>query len=180
MNMKRRDLFKITFLGFFLLQKQGMTKLKTNFKIKLLSCLKSIATKKCLQAAISIENDSSKEIKLELRDAGLDLTQVKQLARVFASLTDEDMYQLKTLSFSYNNLGDEAVSYLITSMPQNLSELGLVGCSITDTGGKELLGWLKKTSDLKLLCIENNKFTANLKTEFREWSKEKKVLYLVI
>jgi Ran GTPase-activating protein (RanGAP) involved in mRNA processing and transport len=180
MDMKRRDLFKITFLGFFFIQKKGMTRMKASFKSRLLFCLKSIATKKCLQTAIEIENDPNKEIKLELRDAGLDVTHIKRLGEVFASLTNEDIYQLKTLSFSYNNIGDMAVSYLSTSMPHNLRELGLVGCSITDTGGKELLKWLKKTSNLKLLCIENNKFKDGLKDQFRELAKEKKGLYLVV
>jgi hypothetical protein len=59
-----------------------------------------------------------------LRDAGLDATHVKRLGEAVTSLTDKDMYQLKPLSFNYNKIGDEAVSYLSSSMPHNIRELG--------------------------------------------------------
>jgi hypothetical protein len=150
-----------------------------DFKSRLIATLIEVGTNECLESAQKLEKDGSNNLKLELRNADLDENHLKQISDTLSSF-DNDKYSFKTLSFSYNHIGDKGAEYLSKSMPLELIELGLVGCSITDAGGRELLKWLNKSKNLKLLCIENNKFSKSFLSELSIFSKSKTNLYLVI
>jgi hypothetical protein len=48
----------------------------------------------------------------------------------------------------------------------------LVDCGIGDRGGTEILNWAKASSNLKMICIEQNNFSEKLKMEFNVFKKE--------
>jgi hypothetical protein len=150
-----------------------------DFKSRLITTLKEVGTNVCIDSALKLEKDDSNILKLELRNADLDENHLKKIGDTLTSFENEE-YSFKTLSFSYNHIGDKGAEYLSKSMPLELVELGLVGCSITDAGGRELLKWLNKTKNLKLLCIENNKFSKNFLSELSTFLKSKTNLCLVI
>ena len=56
---------------------------------------------------------------------------------------------------------------LANALPKTLTELGLVGCSIGDQGGKEILEWAKYAGGLRLICIEENNISEELRNQFR-------------
>jgi hypothetical protein len=56
---------------------------------------------------------------------------------------------------------------LANALPKTLTELGLVGCSIGDQGGKVILEWAKNASGLRLICIEENNISEELRNQFR-------------
>jgi len=150
-----------------------------DFKSRLITTLKEVGTNVCLESALKLKKDGSKTLRLELRNADLDENHLKRIGDTLTSFDSEE-YSFKTLSFSYNHIGDKGAEYLSKSMPLELVELGLVGCSITDAGGRELLKWLNKSKNLKLLCIENNKFSKMFLSKLSTFSKSKINLCLVI
>ena len=83
----------------------------------------------------------------------LDRTPVLELARLGSSL-------------SYNAIGDEGAKSLANSLPATLTELGLVGCSIGDRGGKAILDWAKHANGLHMICIEDNKMSDEMRKHF--------------
>jgi hypothetical protein len=153
---------------------------ESNFKKKLLLCLRQINTKICLQLADKLEAENSHKIKLELRDAHFRKGDIKKICDVLSTLPNQQEYQINSFSLSYNEITDNDIKHLSVSMPSNLEQLGLVGCSISDTGAEFLLEWLTKTTQLKLLCIEDNNFNNEFKVKFKNISSRKNGLSLYI
>ena len=58
------------------------------------------------------------------------------------------------------------------SMPVNVKEIGCVGCGITDVGGQAILEWMKTSSHLQMICIEQNNFSDDLKQQFHIFKKQ--------
>jgi hypothetical protein len=88
---------------------------------------------------------------------------------------------LTSISFSYNGaLGDAGAITLSKSLPSDISEIGLVKCGIADRGGIEILHWMKSATQLRMICIEQNNFSEQLKFEYRQFSaNHPKVLVVV-
>ena len=63
--------------------------------------------------------------------------------------------------------GDQGAMTLANVLPKTLTEIGLVGCSIGDQGGKEILEWAKYAGGLRLICIEENNISEELRNHFR-------------
>jgi hypothetical protein len=159
---------------------RGNTKVESNFKKKLLLCLRQINTKICLQAVDILEAETSHNIKLELRDAEFGKGDIKKICDVLSTLPKQQEFQINSFSLSYNKITDNDIKFLSASMPSKLEQLGLVGCSISDAGAEYLLEWLTKSTQLKLLCIEDNSFNSELKTKFKHISSKKSGLSLYI
>ena len=74
---------------------------------------------------------------------------------------------LRSFSASYNSdLTDAGVAALARISPNTMTELGFVGCGIGDTGGLALLDWARRASQPRMICIEQNDFSAELRHEF--------------
>ena len=78
--------------------------------------------------------------------------------------------QLKSVSFSYNSLGNAGVATLIKSLPSSVTEIGLVNCGISDTGGTEILDWMKNRQNIQMVCIEQNNYSTALRAVFQSFS----------
>ena len=156
----------------FFVPKSGNTKVESNFKKKLLLCLRQIKTKVSLQMADKLETESSHKINIELRDAHFGIGDIKKICDVLSTLPNQQEFQINSFSLSYNKITDDNMKHLSVSIPTNLEQLGLVGCSISDTGAEYLIDWLTRSTQLKLLCIEDNSFNNELKERFKHISSK--------
>jgi hypothetical protein len=155
--------------------------MKSSAKNSLVHALKRIATIPCEELANNIENISSKTLSFHLREASLDTDSIKILNKAFRDFNSTNDIRISSLSLSYNpQIGDEGILDLLKNIPFGLTELGLVGCNLTDESGRVLLNWLKDNEYIRLLCIENNLFSKELKLEFKTHANNTKRLYLAI
>ena len=133
--------------------------------------LRKKGTLSCIQKAEILENNSAKIRDLNLRNLDLEANDVLD---IMDNITQEsDAIPIKSISFSYNlHIGDVGAILIAKKLPGSMSELGLVGCGITDKGGTEILNWMRTSQNLQMICIENNKFSDQLKKEFSIFKKE--------
>ena len=64
-------------------------------------------------------------------------------------------------------------------LPKSILEIGLVNCGINDIGGAEILNWMRSASSLRMICIEQNNFSENLKSEFKQFSNHNPQILVV-
>ena len=131
-----------------------------------------------LKKAKSFENDVFQTKTLNLRNLDLKPINIITIADI---LQQETGNTIKSISFSYNNLiGDTGVIAIMNSLPESICEIGLVDCGIGDEGGAKILNWIKKTTHLKMICIEQNNFSNQLKIEFNTFKKNNPKIIVVI
>ncbi|MEJ8474585.1 hypothetical protein [Roseibium algae] len=69
---------------------------------------------------------------------------------------------------------------LAEAFPTTLVELGLVDCSIGDVGGLALLAWARTAVDARMICVEGNDFSADVKSGFADLGRERGSLLFVV
>jgi hypothetical protein len=109
---------------------------------------------------------SSAALNLHLRNAKMTAADVKLIANALDGTSVSELARLVSFSLSYNAIGDEGASTLAASLPATLTELGLVGCSIGDQGGGVILEWAKYAIGLRMICIEDNSMSAQMRKQF--------------
>ena len=109
---------------------------------------------------------SSAALNLHLRNAQMTASDVKLIANALDRTTVSELARLVSFSLSYNAIGDEGASTLAASLPATLTELGLVGCSIGDKGGGAILEWAKYANGLRMICIEDNSMSDQMRKQF--------------
>jgi hypothetical protein len=148
----------------------------------LINALKSInnpVSNKVAETLLSLKNGES-SYDLHLRDADLNLNQIKSIAEAIKTVHENGGPSLQSFSMSYNsNLGDEGVLILIKSLPQTITEIGLVQSGIGDKGGEALIGWAANAKQLRWLCIEGNIFSNDIKDRLRELGQERNDLLVI-
>lgn len=144
--------------------------------------LQSFDSPLCGQAAEQLGHHPSTThgVTLAFRSLQLSPPQVKILVTTIKNHAQESPNAVRSLSFSYNELGDKGALVLAEALPLNLVELGLVGCGIGDTGGAAILDWALRANHLRMICIENNPFSADLKQRFYDLSAQTPGLLLYI
>ena len=116
-----------------------------------------------------------------LRSLDLKASDVIAIANILKSENQKGNGYVTSISFSFNHdLGDLGAEALSKSLPNSLTEIGLVGCEIGDKGGLHILEGIKKMPHLNMICIENNKFSEALKNEFRTYSNSKPHMLIVV
>jgi Leucine-rich repeat (LRR) protein len=98
-----------------------------------------------------------------MRNFGLTKNDIPQILSKLSS-------NVKIVSLSYNALGDEGICLLFEKLPVNIEELGLVGCEIGDVGGRAIISWLKNAKKLRMLCIEDNNFSPEIRSQIKKVS----------
>ena len=110
-------------------------------------------------------------LQVALREIGSDVTKtaadVKLIANALDRTSVSELTRLGSFSLSYNVIGDEGANTLATCLPATLTELGLVGCSIGDQGGAAMLEWAKHANGLRMICIEDNSMSDQMRKQFR-------------
>ena len=109
---------------------------------------------------------SSPILNLHLRDARITAGDVKLIANALDMIPASELARLSSFSLSYNNIGDKGASTLANALPNTLTELGLVGCSIGDQGGKAILEWAKYAHGLQMICVEDYIMSDELCNQF--------------
>jgi hypothetical protein len=96
------------------------------------------------------------------------------VSNIAKCLAEESFPAIISVSFSYNqDLGDEGANALAAHLPIDLTELGMVDCGIQDKGGLALLKWAKAAPNLRMICIENNSFSADVQKAFSDFRRTK-------
>ncbi len=150
-----------------------MSNISTRDIVKL---LRNMATPQCIIKADELERITSPIHSIAFRNLGLDPSDV---ASILQCITQES--NLHSLSFSNNVLlCDEGALVLSKNLPFTINEIGLVNCEISDLGGAAILGWMKKTSNLRMICIEQNNFSEELKLEFRSFMHKNPQVLVVV
>ena len=109
---------------------------------------------------------SSAALNLHLRNAKMTAADVKVIANALDKTPVSELARLVSFSLSYNAIGDDGASTLAASLPATLTELGLVGCSIGDQGGAAMLEWAKHANGLRMICIEDNSMSDQMRKQF--------------
>jgi hypothetical protein len=144
---------------------------------KIASILRKLGNSECLEKAKKFENSGYQTSRVNLRNLGLLPNDIIAIATIL----EKDNDSIKSISFSYNNrIGDIGATALARSLPSSIDEIGLVDCGIGDIGGNEILHWIKKTPNLKMICIEQNKFSDLLKMEFKVFKNNNPKIMVVI
>lgn len=99
---------------------------------------------------------------------------------VISEILNEEENNLKSISFSYNKIGDLGAITLAKNLPLSLHEIGLVGCGIEDTGGREILTSIKALPNIQMICMEQNNFSTALQLEFNEYEKKNPQILVII
>lgn len=126
----------------------------------------------CIKKAKELQSVTGQSGSMAFRNLGLKPHEIVAIADILAQEKDHVGF-IASISFSYNHLmGDDGAATLVKSLPQSILEIGLVNCGIGDKGGKEILKWMRKSSRLSMICIEQNNFSDQLKSEFSTYQKE--------
>jgi hypothetical protein len=108
-----------------------------------------------------------------LRDLRLDASGIAVIAPILEEEKNRNSNSIASISFSYNPLiGDEGVAAIVKSLPASICEIGLVDCGIGDIGGVKILKWMKKSTNLNMICAEQNNFSEGIKLEFHDFKKK--------
>jgi hypothetical protein len=136
-------------------------------------------TNKVAETLLSLKNGES-SYDLHLRDADLNLNQIKLIAEAIKTVHENRGPSLQSFSMSYNsNLGDEGALILVKSLPQTITKIGLVQSGIGDKGAEALIGWAANAKQLRWLCVEGNIFSNDIKNRLREFGQKRSDLLVV-
>ncbi len=139
---------------------------------KLAKVLRTIGSSECIKKAQQLEDDDYKTRTLNLRNLSLKPNNITAIATILKQENYNNTNVIKSISFSYNTLmGDAGATALAKSLPTSLSEIGLVECGIGDNGGRAILNVVKRLPQLKMICIEQNKFSDQLKMEYEAFGQ---------
>jgi hypothetical protein len=136
---------------------------------KLAPALRTVGGEVCMNAAQRLENlhRDGRPISLHLRRAGLNMSGALMIARALQSLSASEAALLRSFSVSYNpDMEDGGAIALAQSMPGNIRDVGLVGCGLSDAGGAALLEWADSAVGLQMICVEENRFSDQLRKQF--------------
>ena len=131
--------------------------------------LREIGSAGCIAAAQELGQASaqSSSINIHLRRAEIDDGGAALIARALKAVPNGERAKLRSFSLSYNKIGDRGALAIAGALPQTLTELGLVGCSIGDNGGQAVLHWAQQAAGLSMICIEDNTMSAQMQDSFR-------------
>lgn len=140
---------------------------------EVINALRRMENKVCDAAAEQMESSLARgsSVSLHVRNAGLDVSKVLNLTKALKHLANAPgAVPISSFSVSYNpGLGDSGTIALAQSLPYTLQEIGFVGCNMGDEGARALLEWARKTSSLRTICIEQNRFSAETRSLYQSY-----------
>ena len=162
--------FSLTFLtatGKTIASKLSQSNLLT-LEESLQNALRAIGSDVTMAAADNFARSvvSSSILNLHLRNARITASDVKIIANALDKTPSSELARLGSFSLSYNTIGDQCTMTLANALPKTLTELGLFGCSIDHQVGKQILEWVKYVGRLRMICIEDNIISEELRNQF--------------
>lgn len=149
----------------------------------LIAVLHAIGKPDCVAAARRLEalEPNAAGFDLHLRRAGLDAGDARLLAGAMRKTTPSPGAVLRSFSASYNlDLTDAGVIALAQAFPVTMTELGLVGCAIGDAGGLAILDWARTALSPRMICVEGNVFSADVRSRFAALGQDRRSLTVVV
>ena len=152
-----------------------LTRPYASLRTKLVDALGRANNTGCSEAAALLRTASvGRTVSLHLRGVGLTVPALEQVTDAIRALNRDEARLLASVSVSYNYaLSDAGAQALAKALPSVLPEFGMVDCSVTDVGGNALLAWAKRATGLRMLCIEENQFSAPMAARFRKLADTK-------
>ena len=148
----------------------------------LIAALQSIGGPVCLDAAhrLGTVGATNASFNLHLRSAELNADDARILATAMQALPGSPGHGLRSFSASYNpDLKDAGSMALAEAFPTTMTELGLVGCYIEDVGGRALLNWAQQAPSLRMICVEGNRFSSGLRSDFASLGRQRSLMVVV-
>ena len=122
----------------------------------------------CLSTAERLEKESAtgEAFNLHLRSANLDISDAQLLANALTSIQHQGDLPLNSFSVSYNpGIETGGAQALLSSLPDDVNEIGMVGCQLRDDVGELLIRLMARSSNLKMICVEDNLFSASMRIQ---------------
>jgi len=122
----------------------------------------------CLSTAERLEKESAtgEGFNLHLRSANLDISDAHLLANALTSIQQQGELPLNSFSVSYNpGIETGGAQALLSSLPDDVNEIGMVGCQLRDDVGELLIRFMARSSNLKMICVEDNLFSASMRIQ---------------
>jgi len=122
----------------------------------------------CLSTAERLEKQfaTGKAFNLHLRSANLDISDAQLLANALTSIQQQGDLPLNSFSVSYNQgIETGGAQALLSSLPDEVNEIGMVGCQLRDDVGELLIRFMARSSNLKMICVEDNLFSASMRIQ---------------
>lgn len=127
----------------------------------------------CLKMANLLERQAVSSNSLHLRALNLKAVEILEISDALRREKIAGNQTLKSISFSFNpQLGDDGIVYLMQSLPKSICEIGLVDCGIGDKGALAIQSWMRENPQIRMICIEQNEFSAQKRQELRKLSSE--------
>lgn len=117
------------------------------------------------------DTSGSASVSVHLRRAGITADGAAIIASALGSLSKEERDRLQSFSLSYNEIGDDGAINSVAALPGTIYELGMVGCSISDRGGEELLKWATTAKELGMVCVEGNEMSEKMRDRYTRLDK---------
>ena len=149
---------------------------------RMTEALKATGKAVCIKEAMRLEAlpPSTSECNLHLRQAGLDMQDALTIAQAMREFSEQNRMVIRSFSVSYNpGLQDAGVIALINAFPSTLSEVGVVGCGISDTCGESLLAWARSAQALRMICLEQNQLSQEMRHRFSMLGERRTDLFVV-
>lgn len=149
----------------------------------LINALRSIGKPVCMDAAnrLATLTGTSAGFDLLLRRAELNAADAKVLANGMLRSDTGNEFFLESFSASFNpDLGDTGAAALAEVFPESMTELGLVGCSIGDAGGRAILEWARIAPNLRMMCVEGNRFSDDMRSQFQGFAPQGRQILVVV
>ncbi len=150
---------------------------------ELINALRSIGKPVCLDVAdrLASSTRSLTGFDLHLRRAQLNEADAQVLAGGLLASSGRNGHFLRSFSASFNpDLGNVGAITLAEAFPETVTELGLVGCSLSDSSGRSILEWAQSAPNLQMLCVEGNNFSTSMKSEFRDLTSLGRKMLVVV
>jgi len=134
----------------------------------LIQALRQTRKPVCLSTAERLEKQfaTGKAFNLHLRSANLDISDAQLLANALTSIQQQGDLPLNSFSVSYNpGIETGGAQALLSSLPDDVNEIGMVGCQLRDDVGELLIRLMARSSNLKMICVEDNLFSTSMRIQ---------------
>ena len=95
------------------------------------------------------------------------------MANAFTAIQEQNDLPLNSFSVSYNpGIGTDRVQALLPSLPDGVSEIGMVGYQLRGDVGKLLIQFMARCRNLKMICVEGNLFSTSMRSQIASVGKK--------
>ena len=107
-----------------------------------------------------------------MRSASLNAADAGLIAGALSATHDNHHFKLMSFSVSYNpDISGLGVGKLLNALPDDTTELGLVGCNLGDNASTHIVAFIQRSKRLRMVCVEDNHFSNSVKVLIRDSAK---------